>query len=377
MTSIEWARNADGSQGKTWNPIRAYRTADGVRLRGWHCEHVHEGCKFCYAERQNLAGARGGTRLAYKPGHRAEVEIELHHDTLVQPLSWRKPTTIFPCSMTDLFGAWVTDAMLDRVFAVMALSRQHTFIVLTKRPQRMREYLTLVRARMGAEPLGAYELIYNAMGALGAEGVTEPHPYRSAFPHGMPWPLPNIWLLTSCSEQKDAAAFIPDLLATPAAVRGVSLEPLLGDMDLTSIVYDRRYGTGLLNALTGERRGHVPNSPLGSIARLDWVIAGGESGHNARPTHPQWARSLRDQCAAAGVPFFFKQWGQWKPSTPEAAAGNPRSGWTPIVSNIGRRVDVSELYPQNGAAFVEAVGKGNAGRELDGVLHDAMPERRP
>ena len=266
MTTIEWCRNADGSAGKSWNPIRARNLATGAI--GWHCEHVHEGCRNCYAERHNEK--RFGTGLPYKPGHRGDVEIFLDEKTLIAPLGWRTPQRVFVCSMTDLFGEWVTDSWLDRILVVMALCQRHIFIVLTKRPRRMRDYFRALddtSARARDERLGRVRARSD-----------DDDIYL-----GIRWPLPNLWLVVSCSEQEDADEFIPLLRDTPAAVRGVSCEPLLAPIDL------RRY------LVTGDTR------------PLRWVIAGGESGPGARPMHLEWARSLHDQCAGSGVPLFVKQ----------------------------------------------------------------------
>src|ERR1051325_7770043 len=138
-TKIEWTRNADGTAGKTWNPIRARRISNDER--GWYCEHVSEGCRNCYAEKMNR-NTYFGNGLEYKPATLPQVELFLDEKILQQPLHWSKPQNVFPCSMTDLFGRWVKDEWLDQIFAVMALAKQHTFQVLTKRPERMREYVT-------------------------------------------------------------------------------------------------------------------------------------------------------------------------------------------------------------------------------------------
>ena len=337
MTSIEWCRNADGSAGKSWNPIRARNLSTGAI--GWHCEHVHEGCRNCYAERHNEK--RFGTGLPYKPGHRGDIEIYLDEKTLLAPLGWRKPQRVFVCSMTDLFGEWVTDAWRDRILAVMSLCPRHTFIVLTKRPRRMRDYFralddtsalddriaSLVRARRDDEDI-----------CLGIR--------------------PNLWLLVSCSEQKDADEFIPLVLDTPAAVRGVSCEPLLGPIELS------RY------LVTGDTR------------PLRWVIAGGESGPGARPMHLEWARSLHDQCAAAGVPFFFKQWGAWCPHKIEPGGdlgGDVHAGRVRIVHPAGQsdvEVFISTGWRSTlpGSRYMVRLGKKAAGRLLDGREHSEWPQ---
>jgi protein gp37 len=285
-TKIEWA---DAS----WNPLRV-RSKDNGRI-GWHCEHVTTGCEFCYAEGFNL---RFGTRLPFKPGHRKDIRFVLDDRLLTQPLRWKRPRMVFVCSMTDLFADFVEDAWIDSVFAVMTVAQQHTFQVLTKRPERMRRYLT-VRWSLG-EKL-----------------------------------FPNVWLGVSAERQEEADERIPHLLGTPAAVRFVSAEPLLGPIDLM--------------------RGALPMlKPVPGLgwAGLDWVIVGGESGSSARPMRPDWARSLRDQCVAAGVPFFFKQFGEY---APQQAINEP-----PHFA---------------GGEGIVRVGKIAAGRQLDGREWNQFPSR--
>jgi protein gp37 len=355
-SAIEWTDS-------TWNPIRARNLKTGKV--GWHCEHATTGCEFCYAEGFNK---RLGTGMAFKPGHRADIDIFLNEAMLTQPLRWKKPRRIFVCSMTDLFADFVTDDMLDKMFAVMALAQQHTFQVLTKRAARMLEYCSTIQTNcrwlqmedvalhLGFEPRGLHD-------------------------HGFDWIsnkqfLPNVWLGVSTERQQEADERIPLLLQTPAAVRFMSAEPLLGPIDLTpkaDAVYQE------LSKWYDENGKFDPDTPraprerrLGWFPRIDWMIVGGESGRGARPMHPDWARSLRDQCAAAGVAFFFKQWGEWAPSTPEAAAGNPHSGWKALGA-YPHVAKAAELYPEAGAEFIARVGKKAAGRLLDGVEHNGMP----
>jgi len=307
-TSIEWTN-------ETWNPIRARH---GERV-GWHCEKVTGGCKNCYAAKLNKAarfGQKAGTGLEYKAGHTGSLDIFVDVVALAKPLGWKKPRRIFVCSMTDLFGDFHSDEMIDRVFAIMALCRQHTFQVLTKRPERMRAYLDR-RAESVREQM-------------------ENGPGWSRFA-GLEWPLPNVWLGVSVEDQETAAARIPVLLETPAACRFISAEPLIGPVDL-GLLDD---GGWTLAALTGVfvdpnlggSHGVIRHGPS-----LDWVIVGGESGPAAdvRRMHPDWVRRIRDDCAAAGVAFFFKQWGT------HDAAGEP-------------------------------VGKKAAGDRLDGAVHHAWP----
>ncbi|HYK80103.1 MAG TPA: DUF5131 family protein, partial [Micropepsaceae bacterium] len=234
-TGIEWTDS-------TWNPLRARNLATGKI--GWHCEHASEGCRFCYAEGINK---RRGTGLDFKPGHRADVEIFLDEKMLLAPLRWKKPRMIFVNSMSDTFAEFVPDEMIDRIFAVMASSARHTFQVLTKRPARMRKYLAGIEAE-APERLRQYmEVSREARQAL-TPPMSEPDPptpeLRALYDrvdgeipkldeyHWRKWPLHNIWLGVSSERQQEADERIPDLLATPAAVRFVSLEPLLGPIAL-------------------------------------------------------------------------------------------------------------------------------------------------
>jgi len=322
-TKIEWTNS-------TWSPIRARNLKTGNL--GWHCERVSEGCKNCYSSSMNR---RLGTGLDFKPGHRADVEIFLDEKMLLAPLRWKTPRRIFVNSMTDTFAEFVKDEWIDRMFAVMALCPQHTFQVLTKRPDRMRAYCAAIDTPARVWPL-ACEMGQPGR-ALSATLVK----------FGSPWPLPNVWLGISAEDQATADERIPLLLQTPAAVRFVSLEPLLGPIKLWWLDDDARAYRGPgVRVSGGVITVGTPDCPPerydDSQPWLDWVIVGGESGPHARPLHPRWARDLRDQCATAGVPFFFKQWGQHRPPT------------------------------ENDPAW-RSLGKKAAGRLLDGRTHDEMP----
>ena len=346
-SKIEWT---DAS----WTPIRARNlVTDKV---GWHCEHVSPGCVNCYSERQNKSGARGGTRLPFKPGHRADINLFLDETMLTQPLRWKKPRVVFVCSMTDLFADFVPEAWIDRVFAVMALAPQHTFGVLTKRAKRMRLYCS-----DHAMPGRIQDVVDN----MEPNGVWK-------FPGHEPWvmsgfPLPNVYLGVSAEDQERADERIPELMETPAAGRFVSLEPMLGPIDLN------RIDVGAW--MNSYRPQHVPSdndpickwpllSPFEHMQSgytspgLKGVILGGESGPGARPMHPDWARGVRDQCAAASVPFFFKQWGEWAP-----AALIPREE--------AHRWPICPGEP-SGGVWSYRVGKSRAGRLLDGIEHDDL-----
>lgn len=187
------------------------------------------------------------------------------------------------------------------------------------------------------------------------------------------WPQ-HAGLMITVVNQAEADRDVPRLLMLKTKFKipwiGLSIEPMLGPIDLMML----RAGEKAYDALQGAHafRDGGGYEHAGACAKLDWIIVGGESGHDARSMHPDWARTLRDQCAEAGVAFFFKQWGEWAPSTPEHAEGNPRSGWQSIKAHptVSKFTD---LLPENGAAFVERVGKKAAGRLLDGVTHDGFP----
>jgi protein gp37 len=287
-SKIEWTD-------ATWQPITG-------------CTLVSEGCRNCYAATlaatrlKNHPSRKGLARVNANGEAKFTGEVRLNEQWLDQPLRWRKPRMIFVCAHGDLFHEAVPDEWIDRVFAVMALASQHTFQVLTKRPERARDYL----AGRTIRPSTSNELTRLAHIFDAADKVVAYGNWAT-----FDLPLPNVWLGTSVEDQATADARIPHLLATPAAVRFVSAEPLLGWLDLTAI--DMR---GLwLNTLTGEMedRGAVQSG-------LDWVIVGGESGPKARvwPDFENAARSLRDQCQAARVSFFMKQMaGQRKSSMPQ------------------------------------------------------------
>jgi len=357
MTTIEWTE-------ATWNPIVG-------------CSIVSPGCTNCYAMKmaarlEAMAKAKLdaskpgdeialahylGTTKASKAGPVWTGHLAIASDrTLTEPLRRRKPTTYFVNSMGDLFHEDCPDEWIAAVFGIMAAAPQHTFQVLTKRSWKLRSWFawhaaTAKRREWIWEPWrvcedAAVELVPD-LPAIGCETA---------------WPLPNVWLGVSAERQTEADARIPDLLATPAAVRFVSAEPLLGPIDfcnLPSVSGIGRYLDTLSTA--GATDSDLPH-------RLDWIIVGGESGPGAQPMRPDWARSIRDQCAAAGVPFFFKQWGThaWAPDDivyTDAPAWGRAQGFT-----AGTRFE----HPSCGRTSFE-VGKGRAGRLLDGREWNEMP----
>lgn len=357
MTSIEWTD-------ETWNPVRG-------------CTRVSEGCRNCYAEimaaRFSDPGQWGeglADRVTLPNGakdHRwtGVVEMAPQH-VLEKPFSWRKPRMVFVNSTSDLFHESLSFEDIDKVFAVMALTPRHTYQVLTKRPDRMREY-TKRRTARARHPAMGYAALMSMTGRWNTPALNL-----------LEWPLQHVWMGVSVEDQATADARIPHLLGASAAIRFISAEPLLGPVCLDEL----------------QRRADIPGDEYSALhcdvdvadddwggATLDWVIVGGESGPGARPMHPDWARSLRDQCQAAGVPFFFKQWGAWLPwewgTSPnlEAQNGDWRDANTlPDLNDtdVMKRWDDRHIYEAESVLY-EAVGKKRSGRLLDGCTHDAMP----
>ncbi len=276
-TGISWTNS-------TWSPVQAIRKDNGKR--GCMCVKVSPGCKNCYSETIQLRNLpQHGTGMEFTVLNMAKVDIVLNEEMILQPLKWKKPRMIFVCSQTDLFGEFAPDEMIDRVFAVMALCPQHTFQVLTKRAERMLAYLTgdlplsdrceyvLSQAahtgKIVWDQRGSDRVRYYGCGLIGDIS-------NRRVPPG--WPLPNVWLGISAENQEWADKRMEPLRCTPAAIRFVSFEPLLGPItaDLTGI---------------------------------SWSIIGGESGHGARPMNIQWAEDLIDQCRATATACFMKQLG--------------------------------------------------------------------
>jgi protein gp37 len=365
-TTIEWAE-------RTWNPVTG-------------CSPISEGCENCYAKRmaQRLRG-----RCGYPEDE--PFKVTLHSKRLEEPLRLRRPSRIFVCSMGDLFHEDVPDTFIDRVFATMALAAHQTFLILTKRPERMLKWFNRFaeseESVLGDSHIGAW--LNSVSGNLMADTGTLPggkenwqwvppeydyhEPWRVANPGYydwvgkgsmdavIPWPLPNVWLGVTAENQARADERIPILLQTPAVVRGVSVEPMLGPVDLTAVQLDKYTHMNVLEGCgVTTRPGYMGQSlPNCHCERIDWVICGGETGPGARPMHPDWVRLLRDQCQAAGVPFLFKQWGEWAPIH-ELRCGEPgiKGRW---------------WFNFDPDTTVCKVGKKRSGRLLDGRIWDEYP----
>lgn len=280
-TKIQWAD-------KTWNPTTG-------------CTKVSAGCKFCYAER--VADSLWARQ--YPPNAdgtvRTFTDIRLHPDRLAQPASWKKPQRVFVDSMSDLFHPDIPDSFIDRVFAMMALVPQHTYQILTKRPERALAYLTF-NVRLGYIEAAADQELQRLAGV----GTFLPHT----------WPLPNVWIGTSVEDQKSADLRIPMLQQIPAALRFLSCEPLLGPLDLSPWLTYQKQCFRPWCGVQGRLCIDCSHASTEFTPDVEWVIVGGESGAGARPFQLSWAYGILAQCAAAGVPCFVKQLGR-HPATHE------------------------------------------------------------
>lgn len=297
----------------TWNPVIG-------------CNHVSAGCDNCYARKVAMRFAGNFE----SPGYYFDVVADdgygtpvgwngrvVRRDPKFNPLAARKPRTIFACSMGDLFHSGVPDEWIDDVMAVISWADHHRYMILTKRPERMQKYfLTSNRCSIVADAVG-----------MMMEDGDNAHDYVI----NNQWPPKSLALGVSVENQQTADERIPILLQTPAARHFVSIEPMLGPVDLTAYLNGGLY---------------PDPSEIGRFFKpLDLVIFGGESGPKARPMHPDWARSMRDQCQGSEVPFHFKQWGEW-------------------IYNDFSSVDTVRLL------LPERIGKSAAGRLLDGIEHN-------
>lgn len=377
-SNIEWTD-------ATWSPTTG-------------CDRTSSGCDHCYAltlaKRLKAMGSAkyqtDGDPKTSGPG----FGLAMHADSLTLPLAWRKPRKIFVNSMSDLFHAKVTDGFIAQVFAVMAAAPQHVFQILTKRHARMRSLLN-------SPAFG--EMVWRAFTDIDHPGKDWEKASRligDRGPRTVMRPIPWVHLGVSVEDQRWADIRIPALLDTPAAVRWISAEPLLGPIRLSAAWIDMPAGSRPVELADILGIG-LPN-------RLSWVVAGGESGPGARPMHPAWVRSLRDQCAAADVPFLFKQWGDWGPAPFIVRACDPAEGWkgTPeeLAAAKARSEAVGATHVHTGNFYLEDGekrwhlheighkpwslervglpdgmepirhwGKKRAGRELDGREHNGYP----
>jgi protein gp37 len=317
-TKIEWADH-------TFNPWEG-------------CQKVGPGCDHCYAENRN-ARFGGGVAINWGPG------AKRRHTSAA---NWRKPIAwnaaasefqakhdrrqrVFCASLADVFDNAVDAAWRTELFTLIRATPNLDWLLLTK--------------RIG----NAHFLIGEAL--INMEGDTELLPT---------WPWSNVWIGATVVNQEEVDRDIPKLLATPAHLRFLSMEPLLGSVQVANWIGESICAT--THSREGEdfNRCDLTGKPCGGI---DWVIAGGESGPSARPSHPDWYRSLRDQCAAAGVPFLFKQWGEWSPGRQSPQIGSAQAAKCLFV----------QLEHEGCSVGAFKCGKKAAGRLLDGVEHNGFP----
>jgi protein gp37 len=298
-TRIEWAF-------KTWNPVT-----------GCPGPKISPGCEHCYAERM-------AKRLAGRYGYDKDdpFGIHQHDDRLLEPLRLKKPSRIFACSMGDLFHSGVFDFHAARVFAVMAMCQRHTFMLLTKRADRMHHFIANQRALVDREYSHIVKNWFNSPPSM----------------KDTPWPLPNVWHGITVCNQAEADEKLDSLHYKRGVKYFLSLEPLLGPVTL-----EPRHGLG---------------GCMGSA--IQWVICGGETGPGARPMHPDWVYGLRDQCLDAGVPFFFKGWGDWTPNCDPMEYSR-----SPFELTFRDKMPPTTVY---------YVGKKHSGRLLDERTWDEVPE---
>lgn len=296
-TKIEWTD-------ETWNPIIG-------------CKKVSAGCDHCYAERMAIRLAANSNVIGYdkviSKGHwNGKAEFIL--DKVPEPLKSKKPRRIFVCSMGDLFYEQVPFSWISIVMSMIFLAPQHTFYILTKRPERMKEYFDLSKLLASGESIGA---------------------------------MKNLFLGVTAENQEQANERIPILLSIGPAKKFVSCEPLLGPIDFETIPTPRIEGKDQAGRMT-----------LRHINYLDWVICGGETGSRARAVHPDWVRSIKDQCFGARIPFFFKSWGEYR----EVGPGEGHASKYHYFADGGNSV------------MVNRIGKKRAGNVLDGQVWNEIPE---
>lgn len=351
-SKIEWTD-------ATWNPVRG-------------CEIVSKGCTNCYAMKQAHRFSADGQAYAHltkmtKGGPVWTGKVRLVPELLDWPLRRAKPLRIFVNSMSDLFHEDVPDEFINKVFAVMSCTTRHTYQILTKRPQRMLDWWHRRPKDHWGDPedINPTEVWPKWTPARNGRGG-----YDNCGPSS---PFENVHIGVSIEDQATADERIPLLLQMPAAVRWISAEPLLGPVQLTHLATEscasecchaQRH-----DALSGRFVCDLSDESYSDGPHLDWVVAGGESGPGARPSHPDWFRSLRDQCATAEVPFFFKQWGDWG-----YESNHPELGSKLLL----RQFLPNGMGPPNGADLsfqtMAHIGKRAAGRELDGRTHDEYPK---
>lgn len=328
MTKIEWTN-------ETWNPIVG-------------CSKISQGCDNCYAEKMayrlthilgNIGKDINDSWVAYSDvikNKKWNGKTQLVNSALDKPTKWKKPRMIFVCSMGDLFHESISFVQINTIFSIMSDVDHHIYQVLTKRPDRVKKFFEWK----------------NKM-------------------HEIYWqPKNNIWFGVTAENQEQADKRIHVLLQIPAALRFISCEPMLSQIDLSKYIGLNICKCEMPVKIKGKEecfrcKQYLPEK-FHPRTKIDWVICGGESGAKARPMHPDWVRSLRDQCKTAHVPFFFKQWGEWEPRYyVNAKTKKPVFNITP--SN--KEIFITDPEPVN----MYRSGKNKAGRKLDGIEYTEFP----
>jgi len=337
MSKIEWTD-------RTWNPLAG-------------CTMVSRACENCYAmrmafrlEHMGQEKYKGTTRKTEGGKIVWTGKINFDEKALLEPLKWKKPQRVFVNSMSDLFHEDVPYEWIDKVFAVMAATPHITYQILTKRPERMAEYLDKCTVNWYR-----WRKICDAIFPLTGKSFD------------FVLPLPNVWLGTTIENQAEADKRVPHLLRCPAAVHFVSCEPLMGPVNLNKESYP-------LSEEEFSNQSFPLMLPNHWMHLIDWVIAGGESGPKAEPSHPDWFRSLRDQCHAYAVPFLFKQWGEWgvgsdfKKKIEHVAFCNDGS------IGVNKLSISNEDYQKKRPTMMRKCGKKSAGNFLDGKVWNQFPK---
>jgi protein gp37 len=370
---------------------------DGISWTEWTwnwvagCSLESPGCTNCYAMGQaNRIIAQHGAASHYagtvqtvnrKAVWTGKIALAPDH-ILYKPLRWQSPRIIFTNSMSDPFHEKMPLEWIATMFAIIAITPHHIYQVLTKRARHMREQMVgsdfLEITPMSTRVADALLAMWPDIERLGipryAAFKTEASIASLAAlirkEDPSVWPLKNVWFGVSAEDQQRANDRVRYLLETPAAIRFVSAEPLLGPIDFERLERTRRqgYGAGYLDALRGWTRGSGHgHREFDAPAKLDWIIVGGESGPDARPMHREWARSIRNQCRETGVAFHFKQWGEWMPA--DDWYGD-HSVSLPLRTFDGERWRETSILDTD---YSVRVGRRFSGRHLDNEIHNAFP----